>query len=102
MNQWFREVLPECGLLQREGHGKKLTPALIVGLGPLSRELGSSGYLEHIREEGWTLDGYIPLASWTTYPMGKGRVFSERKLEQSLGQGPLLPESKNSTLECEL
>lgn len=71
------------------------------GLGA-TRELGSSGYLEHILKEGWTLDGYIPLASWTTYPMGKGRVFSEGKPEQSLGQGPLLPESKNSTLECEL
>ena len=76
-------------------HGKKLTPALIVGLGPLSREFGSSGHLEHILEEGWALDGYIPSASWTTYPRGRGRA--EGKPEQNLGQGPLLPESKNST-----
>lgn len=79
---------------------KKLTPALKVGLGPLRRGFGSSGYLEHVLEEGWPLDGHIHLASWTLYSMGRGRA--EGRPEQSLGQGPLLPDSENRTLECVL
>lgn len=48
---------------------KKPTPILKVGLGQLGREFWSSDYLEHVLEEGWGLNGHIPLVSWTPCPL---------------------------------
>ena len=72
--------------LRRVDPEKKPTfrTVLKVGLGQLGREFWSSEYLAHILEEGWSLNGHIPLVSRTPRPTRRGVTLGGP--EQSLRQ----------------
>lgn len=74
---------------------KKPTPILKMGLGQLGREFWSSDYLEHVLEEGWGLNGHIPLVSRTP-------CYSSRRSRAEPQAGTPLPEPKNTATEWAL